>query len=113
MKVRVPLGLEWCVDGERAVDIPGATVREVWANLHAAYPELMWRLSLEQGPPSFWVRILVDGHQVDQLSGLDTAVSETSEVALHILPGSGPAAGACGPPPDAASPGQASCRARN
>lgn len=108
-KVRVPLGMEWCAGGARVVDVDGTTVGEVWDNLRSACPELMWRISLEQGPPSFWVRVLVDGEHIEKLNGLDTELSPTSEVTLHILAGSGPAAGACGPPPGETSP-RPSCR---
>ena len=88
--VRVPHGMAWCVGNQKTVEASGATVRELWQNLHTSYPELMWRLSKEQGSPSFWVRITVDGRPLDQLEGLDTRLGPDSVVALQVLEGAAP-----------------------
>ena len=63
---------------------------EVWDNLHAAFPELMWRLSLEQGPPSFWVRLSVNGRRLGHPPPRDLPVEDGSEMTLVVVPG-GPA----------------------
>jgi hypothetical protein len=87
--VRVPHGMAWCAGGRAVVEAEGSTLRELWASLHTAFPELMWRLSLEQGPPSFWVRIYLDGRPVDRRGGFDTEIPDGALVTLHVLHGAG------------------------
>jgi molybdopterin converting factor small subunit len=100
VSVRIPLGLSWTTGGRDRVEVGGSTLGEVWENLHAAYPELMWRLSAGEGRPSFWVRVTVDGRPAEHPTRLDMALADGAEIALHILPGSGVAAGAAsGKPP--------------
>jgi molybdopterin converting factor small subunit len=102
VSVRVPHGLAWTVGGRDVVDVEGSTLGEVWDNLGAAYPELAWRLSAGPGRPSFWVRVTVNGRPTEHPVRLDTPVSDGAHLALHILPGSGVAAGAAaGKPPPA------------
>jgi|SRR5581483_791131 len=104
--VRVPHGLSWATGDRDRVVVEGSTLGEVWNNLHAAYPELMWRLSAGPGRPSFWVRVMIDGRPAEHPTRLETPVSDGAELSLHILPGSGVAAGASsGKPPAAAACG--------
>jgi len=101
VSIRIPHGLTWTVGGRERVEVEGSTLGEVWAKLHAAYPELMWRLSADHGGPSFWVRVTVDGRVAEHPTRLDTPLANGAELAFHILPGSGVAAGAASgkPPP--------------
>ena len=92
--VRVPHGLKWATGGRETVLTQGSTLGEMWDQLHAAHPDLMWRLSLEQGPPSFWVRVSINGQASDHPIRVETPLADGSEVELHILPGSGAATGA-------------------
>ena len=106
VSVRMPHGLTWTTGGRDFVEVEGSTLGEVWDNLHATYPELMWRLSAGPGGPSFWVRVTIDGRPADHPTRLDTPVTDGARIALHILPGSGVAAGAAsGKPPPAAACG--------
>lgn len=91
--VQVPYGLEWSTGGHQRVVAQGSTLGEVWDDLHAAYPEMMWRLSLEQGPPSFWVRVTINGQPGEHPVRLETPLADGSEIEIHILPGSGAATG--------------------
>ena len=102
VSVRVPHGLAWTVGGRDFVEVEGSTLGEVWENLGTAYPDLMWRLSEGPGRPSFWVRVTVDGRATEHPTRLDTPLADGAEIAFHILPGSGAAAGAAsGKPPPA------------
>ena len=103
--VRVPHGLAWAAGGQERIEVVGSTLAQVWDSLSAAHPELMWRLS--EGPaPSFWVRVTVDGRALEHPTRLETALPDGAEVAFHILPGSGVAAGATsGKPPVVAACG--------
>jgi hypothetical protein len=104
VSVRIPHGLTWTTGGREWVEVDGATLGEVWENLHATYPDLMWRLSEGPTRPSFWVRVTVDGRAAEHPTRLDLPLSDGAELALHILPGSGVAAGAAsGKPPTTAA----------
>ena len=103
VSVRIPHGLAWTVGGRDHVTVEGSTLGEVWNNLGNAHPELMGRLSAAEGRPSFWVRVTIDGQAAGHPTRLDTPVSDGAEIALHILPGSGVAAGAASGRPPAAS----------
>ena len=91
--VRVPYGLTWSTGGHDIVLAEGSTLGEVWDDLHAAYPDLMWRLSLEQGPPSLWVRVTVDGRPGEHPVQLQTPLADGSDVEIHVLAASGAATG--------------------
>ena len=91
--VQVPHGLKWSTGGHEVVPAEGSTLGEVWEDLHAAYPELMWRLSVEQGPPSFWIRVTVDGRPCEHPVQTEQPLPHGSNVEIHVLPGSGAATG--------------------
>ena len=102
VSVRIPHGLAWTVGGRDRVEVEGSTIGEVWDNLRAAYPDLMWRLSDGPDRPSFWVRVTIDGRSAEHPTRLDTPLTDGAQLAFHILPGSGVAAGAAaGKPPPA------------
>jgi hypothetical protein len=104
--VRIPHGLQWTTGGRERVEVEGSPLGEVWDNLAAAYPELMWRLSDGPGRPSFWVRVTIDGRAAEHPIRLDTSLQDGAELAIQILPGSGVAAGATsGKPPAVAACG--------
>ena len=86
--VRVPFGMAWCVGGGDSVEEEGATLGELWQNLHARYPDLMSRLSLEQGTPSEWLRVSIDGQRIESLDNLDIELRNGAYVELTILAGS-------------------------
>jgi hypothetical protein len=85
--VQVPHGMAWCAGGRHTIESEGATLRELWDNLHAACPELMWRLSTEQGTPSFWVRVALDGTRLEVADALDTEIPDGAEVVLSVVSG--------------------------
>ena len=104
--VRVPHGLAWAADGHQTVDVDGSTLAEVWDNLHAAYPELMWRLTLEEGPANFILTVSVDGRALHQPLQTEVPLTDGSRVTLGVLPASGAGTGAAsGRPPAAGGSG--------
>lgn len=106
VSVRIPHGLAWATGGQGRVEVEGSTLGEVWANLDATYPDLMWRLAEGPGRPSFWLRVSIDGRPAEHPPRLDTPLRAGAEVAFHIIPGSGVAAGATsGKPPAVAACG--------
>lgn len=85
INVQVPHGMAWCTGGKRVVQAEGATVGELWADLAAAYPELMWRLSTEEGKPIRWVRIALDGQKVPQETALEASLEGITVVTLTVM----------------------------
>jgi molybdopterin synthase sulfur carrier subunit len=85
VKVQVPHGMAWCTGGKRVVDGEGATVGELWADLTAAHPELMWRLSTETGEPSRWIRIALDGQKVPQDTAKEAPLEGVEIVMITVM----------------------------
>lgn len=85
INVQVPHGMAWCTGGKRVVQAEGATVGELWADLAAAYPELMWRLSTELGQPSQWIRIALDGQKVSQSTASEVSLKAISIVTITVM----------------------------
>jgi len=85
VKVQVPHGMAWCTGGQRVVDGDGATVGELWAHLRTAYPDLMWRLSTEDGAPSRWIRVALDGQKVGQQNAPEASLAGVTIVAITVM----------------------------
>ncbi|HEX6359608.1 MoaD/ThiS family protein [Actinophytocola sp.] len=85
VNVQVPHGMAWCTGGKRVVRAEGTTVGELWADLTSAYPELMWRLSTEDGKPSRWIRIALDGQKVPQDNATQEPLDGVTIVAITVM----------------------------
>lgn len=79
--VSIPTILRTYTSGEKIVDACGVTLREVIADLDANYRGISARL-LDGGQINRFVLIFVDDEDVRFSGGLDTAVSDVSEVAI-------------------------------
>ena len=79
--VRVPPILRPEAGGNRNVESPGATVREVLENLVATYPSIRDRVFEGSELPQF-LNVFVDGTDVRLSDGLDTQVAESATVIL-------------------------------
>jgi len=79
--VRIPPILRPEAGGNRNVDSPGATVREVLENLVTTYPSIRDRVFQGSELPQF-LNVFVDGTDVRLSEGLDTAVAESATVIL-------------------------------
>lgn len=82
--VRVPTTLRTLTGGEAEVQVEGATVGEVLANLEAAHPGFADRLLDDGGQLRRFVNVFVADDDVRFLQGLDTKVPG-GEV-LSIIP---------------------------
>jgi sulfur-carrier protein len=79
--IRIPPTLRTATEGRREVEIAGATVREILNALVAEFPGLEGRL-LEQGQVRPFVNVFLDGVNVRERDGLDTAVGADSTLLL-------------------------------
>jgi molybdopterin synthase sulfur carrier subunit len=79
--IRIPPILRPEAGGNRTVEMPGATVREVLDGLIAAYPTLRDRVYDGDDLPQF-LNVFVDGSDVRLFEGLDTKVTDGTTVIL-------------------------------
>jgi molybdopterin converting factor small subunit len=79
--VRIPPILRADAGGNRLVELPGATVRELLENLVAAYPPLRERIFEGQELPQF-LNVFVNGADIRLADGLDAALATDATVIL-------------------------------
>jgi molybdopterin converting factor small subunit len=79
--VRIPPILRPDAGGNRNVESPGGTVREVLESLVATYPALNERV-FDGGELPQFLNVFVDGSDVRLLDGLDTRVGDATTVIL-------------------------------
>ncbi len=79
--VRIPTPLRSLTDGEEAVKISGATVRDVIDGLEKAHPGMKDRLLDDKGVRRF-VNIYVGEEDIRFLDGLDTALTSGQEISI-------------------------------
>ena len=79
--IRIPPILRPEAGGNRNVEMPGATVREVLDGLLAAYPTLRDRIYDGNELPQF-LNVFVDGSDVRLFEGLETKVADGTTVIL-------------------------------
>jgi molybdopterin converting factor small subunit len=80
--VRLPTVLRSHAGGAAVVQAEGETVADVLSSLEAAYPGLAGQLRTPTGTAHKFVNVYVDDDDVRYLDGLDTKVTETSEVSI-------------------------------
>ncbi len=83
VKVKIPTQLRAATDGEAVAVVDGATVAEVLDALYARFGELKARIADDDGLRRF-VNVYLGGEDIRFLDGLETPVSDGSE--LTILP---------------------------
>jgi molybdopterin converting factor small subunit len=79
--IRIPPILRPDAGGNRNVEMPGQTVREVLDNLLAEYPALRDRIYDGNELPQF-LNVFVDGSDVRLSDGLETKVGDGTTVIL-------------------------------
>ncbi|MBI4932365.1 MAG: MoaD/ThiS family protein [Actinobacteria bacterium] len=80
--VRIPTTLRPMAGGNSQVQVEGATLSEVIANLDAAHPGFRDRLLDESGALRKFVNIFVSDDDVRYLDGLNTAVPAGETVSI-------------------------------
>jgi molybdopterin converting factor small subunit len=82
VSVRVPTILRTYTAGESEVTVGGSTLKEVLESLDESYPGIKGRIVDEQGALRRFVNVYVGNDDVRFLDGLDTTVSEGSQVSV-------------------------------
>ncbi len=80
--VRIPPTLRTATAGTKLVEVAGATVHEVVANLVATYPGLGPQLLADDGTMNRFVNVFLNDTDVRHLDGLETAVGERDSLVL-------------------------------
>lgn len=80
--IRIPTTLRTLTGGSSSVEVEGATIGEVLANLDAAHPGFKDRLFDENGGLRRFVNVFLADDDVRYLDGVDTAVTDGSEVSI-------------------------------
>ena len=80
--VYMPAPLRRLTGGASRVQIPGATVREVLANLGTAYPGVGPQILDEAGQVRSYINVFVNGNEIRTLRGQETPVEPADEVAI-------------------------------
>lgn len=82
VKVLIPTPLRNLTSEQDVVEIDGATIAEVFANLDAAHPGLGDRLCDEGGEIRRFVNVYLNQEDIRFKDGKNTAVSEGDEVSI-------------------------------
>ncbi|MFM8855719.1 MAG: MoaD/ThiS family protein [Actinomycetota bacterium] len=80
--IRIPTTLRPLSGGNSTVEVAGATLGEVLANLEAAHPGFKDRLFDDQGGLRRFVNLFVADDDVRYLQGLDTPVPDGETVSI-------------------------------
>ena len=80
--VRLPTVLRQYAGGQATVKANGETIREVFEDLVLQFPQLSGQVITEEGNLHKFVNVYVDDDDVRYLDGLDTKVTEASEVSI-------------------------------
>ncbi len=82
VNVRVPTILRTYTGGESEVDTEGSSLREVLDSLDASYPGIKGRIVDEQGALRRFVNVYVGNDDVRFLDGLDTSISDGTQISV-------------------------------
>ncbi|HUG30747.1 MAG TPA: ubiquitin-like small modifier protein 1 [Candidatus Limnocylindria bacterium] len=93
--VRLPQVLRQQADGQRAIEVEGATVGDAVQALVGRHPALASQLLTADGELHRFVNVYLNGRDVRYLAGLATPVEERDEIRLlpAIAGGSSPDGG--------------------
>ena len=80
--VRIPTPLRPLVKGQSTVEVGGATVRELLANLDEAHAGFRARICDDAGELRRFVNMFVNDEDVRSLSGLDTEVKDSDVISI-------------------------------
>jgi len=80
--VRLPSVLRSQADGQRAVEVEGATIGAAVQALVGRHPGLAEQLLTPEGEMHRFVNVYLNGQDVRYLAGLETPVGEQDEIRL-------------------------------
>ena len=80
--VRIPTPLQNLTNGEKEVNIASGQLKQIIETLEKDYPGIKERIVDDEGELRRFVNIYIDEEDVRFLKGMDTKVSEGSEVSI-------------------------------
>ncbi len=80
--VYIPSPLRQVTGGQSKVQVMGRTLEAALANLERQYPGVKKQVCDDSGEVRSFINIFVNGTEVRQLQGLETALTETDEVSI-------------------------------
>ncbi len=80
--VLVPTPLRRLTGGQRKVSVEASTINEVIQQLEERYPGVKTRLLGKEGQIKRFINVFVDGDNVRDLQGGETAVGARSEISI-------------------------------
>jgi MoaD family protein len=80
--VRLPAVLRAQADGQRAIEVEGATIGDAVQALVGQHPALASQLLTPEGELHRFVNVFLNGRDVRYLAGLDTPVEARDEIRL-------------------------------
>ncbi len=80
--VRLPSVLRAQADGQRAIEVEGATIGDAVQSLVGQHPALAGQLLTAEGELHRFVNVYLNGRDVRYLAGLATPVDERDEIRL-------------------------------
>lgn len=80
--IRLPGSLKQWAGGQRQIEVGGASVADVLADLTRQFPDVGERVLDEDGQPRRFVNIYVNGEDIRFLQGAETPISDGDEVIL-------------------------------
>jgi sulfur-carrier protein len=80
--VYIPSPLRQVTGGQSKVQVTGRTLEAALANLERQYPGVKKQVCDDSGDVRSFINIFVNGTEVRQLQGLETALTETDEVSI-------------------------------
>jgi molybdopterin converting factor small subunit len=80
--VRFPAALKYYVDNHNEMDIPASSVTELLAALVTRYPSLKFHLLDSDGKLRRHFNVFVNGENIRELNGLDTALQPDDKILL-------------------------------
>lgn len=80
--VNLPTMLRNHAGGLKTINADGSTVAEVFADLSRRYPKLGQQIARPNGELPVFVNVFVDDEDIRYLEGLDTPISDRSEITL-------------------------------
>jgi molybdopterin synthase sulfur carrier subunit len=80
--VRLPAVLRAQADGQREIEVDGATVGDAVQSLVGRHPALAGQLLTPEGDLHRFVNVYVNGRDVRYLAGLETPVDPRDEIRL-------------------------------
>jgi molybdopterin synthase sulfur carrier subunit len=80
--VYIPSPLRRVTGGQNKVQVTGRTLEAVLTNLERQYPGVRMQVCEATGEVRSYINIFVNGTEIRQLHGLDTALNEKDEVSI-------------------------------